>query len=141
MQRLAASPVLGSRGWVGTGRTALSPAPLCTPALPLRAGVRSRAKNDGEGSVDWDAAWRKVRDNMPEVEDRTQPGGEFGGRTTRTSQSPRFNRDEARSRREDIRKQEQLLLNIWTDEKLFLQAGLGLVALLLVCVVVVGPPS
>lgn len=90
-------------------------------------------QNDNQDErVDWDAAWKKVRQGLPEVESRSAS-------SVRT-QTPSFSRDAARSRREDIKQQEQLLLNLWTDEKLFLQAGLGIVALLLLFVVVIGPP-
>ena len=106
----------------------------------------TRATEDSDQNqkrgLDWDSAWSNFKDglnkNIPQVEDRTARSPEPQKRTS--SKSPQFAKDSRRQLRENIKKQEDVVLDFWSQE-LFFKAGGAFIAVLLVIFLVIGGPS
>ncbi|CAL8470129.1 g9671 [Coccomyxa elongata] len=88
---------------------------------PGRAGQENRGE---KGGIDWDAEWRKAKQQLPVVESST---------STR--------RNVRRLQRDKIREQESLVLDVFSGENFFKVAGGLVVAILFIFIVVIGPPS
>ena len=103
------------------------------------------AKEDepSKGGLDWDNAWSSFKDslnkNIPEVEDRSAKRPESQPQRT-SNKGPQFAKDSRRQLRENIKQQENLVLDFWSQE-LFFKAGGLLIAVLLVIFLFIGGPG
>lgn len=111
----------------------------------LRNQSTLAAKQDepGKGGLDWDNAWSSFKDslnkNIPEVEDRSAKRPESQPQRA-SSKSPQFAKDSRRQLRENIKKQENLVLDFWSQE-LFFKAGGLFIAVVLVLFLFIGGPG
>lgn len=102
-------------------------------------------EEDGKSGLDWDKAWSGFVDglnkNIPVVEDRTVARPEEQKKTS--SKSPQFAKDSRRNLRENIKKQENFVLDFWSQESFFKLGGVLIVLLLAVFLVAGrgGPPE
>ncbi|KAL3147737.1 hypothetical protein ABBQ32_002479 [Trebouxia sp. C0010 RCD-2024] len=103
------------------------------------------AKEDepSKGGLDWDSAWSNFKDslnkNIPEVEDRSTKRPESQPPRA-SSKGPQFAKDSRRQLRENIKQQENLVLDFWSQE-LFFKAGGLFIAVLLVIFLFIGGPG
>ncbi len=117
-------------------------------APPRLHGHVLKATEEDEGSrggLDWDSAWSNFKEglnkNIPVVEDRTAKRSDTQQQQQRSnSKSPQFARDSRRQLRENIKKQENLVLDFWSQE-LFFKAGGVFIAVLLVIFLLIGGPG
>lgn len=113
----------------------------CRPRLSLVRATEEKSEGTGP---DWDRAWKSFSDslnkNIPVVEDRTLNPPE---QKKASSRSPQFAKDSRRELRENIKKQENVLLDFWSQESFFKLGGALIVLLLLVFLVAGngGPPE
>lgn len=109
-----------------------------------RFACQATEKDEGsKGGLDWDSAWSNFKDglnkNIPVVEDRTaKPQSQQQPKPS--NKSPQFARDSRRQLRENIKKQEDFVLDFWSQE-LFFKAGGVFIAVLLVIFLLVGGPG
>lgn len=110
----------------------------------LRKQVTRAADDEpGKGGPDWDRAWSNFKDglnkNIPAVEDRSvkRPDSQ---QQRPSSKSPQFAKDSRRQLRENIKQQENLVLDFWSQE-LFFKAGGVLIAVLLLTFLIIGGPG
>lgn len=94
--------------------------------MQCRAGYES--DSDSSDGVDWEEKWSNfqagIKDKIPEVE----PGARRSGP-----------RPTGNSRQDQIRRQENAVLDVWNQESFFKYAG-GAVAVLLLLLIFSGPP-
>ncbi|DBA74072.1 TPA: hypothetical protein ACH3X1_010886 [Trebouxia sp. C0004] len=116
-------------------------------SLPRSRRHAPRAADKGKsskGGLDWDSAWSNFKDglnkNIPVVEDRTAQRPESQQQPKSSNKSPQFARDSRRQLRENIKKQENLVLDFWSQE-LFFKAGGLFIAVLLVIFLLIGGPG
>lgn len=111
---------------------------------PRRFACQATEKDEGsKGGLDWDSAWSNFKEglnkNIPVVEDRTaKPQSQQQPKPS--NKSPQFARDSRRQLRENIKKQEDFVLDFWSQE-LFFKAGGVFIAVLLVIFLLVGGPG
>ena len=102
-------------------------------------------EEEGKSGLDWDKAWSGFVDglnkNIPVVEDRTVARPEEPKKAS--SKSPQFAKDSRRNLRENIKKQENFVLDFWSQESFFKLGGVLIVLLLAVFLVAGrgGPPE
>ena len=105
-------------------------------------GATEDSEGKKKGGFDWDNAWSNFQEglnrNIPEVQDRTARPAEPQPRVS--SKSPQFARDSRKQLRENIKKQENLVLDFWSQE-LFFKVGGALIAVLLLFFLVIGGPD
>jgi len=112
----------------------------------LRRHVPRAADKDesSKRGLDWDSAWSSFKDglnkNIPVVEDRTAQRPASQQQPKSSNKSPQFARDSRRQLRENIKKQENLVLDFWSQE-LFFKAGGVFIAVLLVIFLLIGGPG
>ena len=114
------------------------------PRRLRRQAIRAAKEDEpSKGGLDWDSAWSSFKDglnkNIPAVEDRSAKRPESQAQRA-SSQSPQFARDSRRQLRENIKKQENLVLDFWSQE-LFFKAGGVLIAVLLAIFLFIGGPG
>ena len=113
---------------------------------PLRLrkqAARAAEDEPNKGNLDWDRAWSSFKDglnkNIPAVEDRSVKRPESQQQRP-SSKSPQFAKDSRRQLRENIKQQENLVLDFWSQE-LFFKAGGVFIAVLLVIFLFIGGPG
>ena len=114
------------------------------PPRKLRKQATCAAEDEpNKGGLDWDKAWSSFKDglnkNIPAVEDRTVKRPESQQQRP-SSKSPQFAKDSRRQLRENIKQQENLVLDFWSQE-LFFKAGGVFIAVLLVIFLFIGGPG
>ena len=111
------------------------------PRAPFHVVRATEEGSEGKNGLDWDKAWSGFVDglnkNIPVVEDRTVNRPEQPKKAS-SSRSPQFAKDSRRSLRENIKKQENTVLDFWSQESFFKLGGV-LIVLCLVAFLVVGP--
>jgi hypothetical protein len=115
-----------------------------SPRLRRHAPRAADKGKSSKGGLDWDSAWSNFKDglnkNIPVVEDRTAQRPESQQQPKSSNKSPQFARDSRRQLRENIKKQENLVLDFWSQE-LFFKAGGVFIAVLLVIFLLIGGPG
>ena len=113
------------------------------PRRPCRQSTRAAEEESSKGGLDWDRAWSNFKDglnkNIPVVEDRSAKQPETQQQRP-SSKSPQFAKDSRRQLKENIKKQENLVLDFWSQE-LFFKAGGVFIAVLLVIFLIIGGPG
>lgn len=116
------------------------------PSRRLRKQATCAAEDEpNKGGLDWDRAWSSFKDglnkNIPAVEDRSvKPKSPESQQKRPSSKSPQFAKDSRRQLRENIKQQENLVLDFWSQE-LFFKAGGVFIAVLLVIFLFIGGPG
>lgn len=126
------------------GRSVQHPFTSGKPPRRLRKqATRAAEEEPNKGGLDWDGAWSNFKDslnkNIPAVEDRSVKRPETQ-QQRQSSKSPQFAKDSRRQLRENIKQQENLVLDFWSQE-LFFKAGGVFIAVLLVIFLFIGGPG
>lgn len=112
---------------------------LRPPKIPRHVARAADEDSDRKTGLDWDKAWSGFVDglnrNIPVVEDRTVSRPEQ--KPQPSSKSPQFSKDSRRGLRENIKKQENFVLDFWSQESFFKLGGV-LILILLASFLVVG---
>ena len=113
------------------------------PRRLRKQAARAAEDEPNKGGLDWDRAWSNFKDglnkNIPAVEDRSVKRPESQQQRP-SSKSPQFAKDSRRQLRENIKQQENLVLDFWSQE-LFFKAGGVFIAVLLVIFLFIGGPG
>ena len=99
------------------------------------AAARAEKDNKDGKKVDWDRAWSdfkpnvdSLKDSLPKVEQKSSSAG------------PKFSKQSLRGQRDTIRKQENAVLDVWSQEIFFKIGGAAIVVILFIFVFIIGPP-
>ena len=118
----------------------------CCRASSRRHRYVPTASEEGErskGGLDWDNAWSSFKEglnkNIPAVEDRSATRPQQPQQQRPSNKSPQFARDSRKQLRENIKKQENLVLDFWSQELFFKIGGLFIAVLLVVFLLTGGP--
>ena len=108
-----------------------------------RQAIRAAAEDDSKkGGLDWDKAWSNFADslnkNIPVVEDRSARRPEAQQQRP-SSKSPQFAKDSRRQLKENIKRQENFVLDFWSQELFFKAGGLFIAVLLIIFLFIGGP--
>ena len=114
-----------------------------SPRLRRHVPRAADKEESSKRGLDWDSAWSSFKDglnkNIPVVEDRTAQRPESQQQPKSSNKSPQFARDSRRQLRENIKKQENLVLDFWSQELFFKVGGLFIAVLLVIFLLIGGP--